>query len=302
MSLKVYIDGNLYPQEEAKISVFDHGLLYGDGVFEGIRSYNGKVFKLQEHIDRLYESAKAIALQIPMSKEEMKEAIYLTLRTNNLSDSYIRLVVTRGIGKLGLEHTKCKTPSIIIITDFIELYPSKLYEIGIDAVTVRTIRNHFEALNPRIKCLNYMNNILAKIESLNAGVSEAVMLNAEGYVAECTGENIFVVKHDELLTPPVNAGILKGITRDTVIEIAKKHGIHVMEELFTRYELYTAEECFLTGTAAEIVPVVKIDGRIIGNGKPGKTTMFLLTKYRDLTRSAEGVAAAIPTGAVSRRV
>jgi branched-chain amino acid aminotransferase len=297
MALKVYIDGKFYPQEEAKVSVFDHGLLYGDGVFEGIRAYNGKIFKLQEHIDRLYESAKAIALQIPISKEDMEDALYRTLKINNLKDSYIRLVVTRGVGKLGLEHTKCKTPCIIIITDFIELYPSKLYEVGIEAVTVRTIRNHFEALNPRIKCLNYMNNILAKIEALNAGVSEAIMLNAEGYVAECTGENIFVAKHGELLTPPVNAGILKGITRDTVIELAKKSGTHVMEELFTRYELYTAEECFLTGTAAEIVPVVKIDGRIVGNGKPGKMTAFLLEKYRELTRSPEIVEVTATSGA-----
>jgi len=294
MALKVYIDGRLFPQEEAKVSVFDHGLLYGDGVFEGIRSYSGRVFKLQEHIDRLYESAKAIALQIPINQEEMQEALYNTLKANNLKDSYIRLVVTRGVGKLGLEHTKCKTPSIIIITDFIELYPSRLYEVGIDAVTVRTIRNHFEALNPRIKCLNYMNNILAKIESLNAGAMEAIMLNAEGYVAECTGENIFVVKHGELLTPPVNAGILKGITRDTVIELARKGGINVMEELFTRYELYTADECFLTGTAAEIVPVVKIDGRLVGNGKCGRMTQSLLAKYRELTRSPETAGVATP--------
>lgn len=295
MALKVYIDGELFPQEEAKISVFDHGLLYGDGVFEGIRSYNGNVFKLQEHIDRLYESAKAIALRIPIGKEDMQKVLYQTLRANNLKDSYIRLVVTRGVGKLGLEHTKCKKPSIIIITDFIELYPSKLYEVGIDAVTVRTVRNHFEALNPRIKCLNYMNNILAKIESLNAGASEAIMLNADGYVAECTGENLFVVKDAKLLTPPVNAGILKGITRDTVIDLAKRSGIQVIEELFTRFELYTADECFLTGTAAEIVPVVKIDGRVIGNGKPGGMTQFLLGKYRELTMNSEVTKVATPT-------
>lgn len=292
MALKVYINGEMLPEEEAKISVFDHGLLYGDGVFEGIRSYNRRVFKLKEHIDRLYDSAKAISLKIPMTKKEIYEAIFLTLRANNLKDSYIRLVVTRGEGKLGLEPGKCKKPQIIIITDTIELYPPKLYETGIDVVTVATVRNHFEAINPRIKCLNYMNNILAKIESLNSGATEAIMLNIDGYVAECTGQNIFIVNKKDLLTPNANSGILKGITRDVVIELARKMGLVVREEFLTRYDLYVADECFLTGTAAEIVPVVKIDGRTVGSGKPGPITLDLLEGYRELIRSPEATEAA----------
>ncbi len=285
MGLKIYINGQILPQEDAKISVFDHGLLYGDGVFEGIRAYNGKIFTLDEHLDRLYDSAAVIALKIPITKAEMANAIKKTMEANNQTDSYIRLVVTRGVGKLGLDPNKCATPQVIIITDTIELYPKALYEKGLDVVTVPTIRNHFSALDPKIKSLNYLNNILAKLESIQAGAGEALMLNKDGYVAECAGDNIFILKDNTLLTPPESSGILIGITRNVVMELATKMGIQVKEYLMTRYDLYIADECFLTGTAAEIIPVVKIDGRIIGTGKPGKTTLDLLKRYRDLTRN-----------------
>lgn len=285
MGLKIYINGQIVPQEDAKISVFDHGLLYGDGVFEGIRAYNGKIFTLDEHLDRIYDSATAISLKIPITKAEMAEAIKQTMKANNLTDSYIRLVVTRGIGKLGLDPNKCATPQIIIITDTIELYSKALYERGLDIVTVTTIRNHFSALDPKIKSLNYLNNILAKIESIQAGAGEALMLNKDGYVAECAGDNIFIFKNNCLRTPPSSAGILVGITRNVVMKLATEMGVQVREELMTRYDLYIAEECFLTGTAAEIIPVVKIDGRTIGTGKPGKITLDLLKRYRDLTRN-----------------
>ncbi|MEK7296320.1 MAG: branched-chain-amino-acid transaminase [Planctomycetota bacterium] len=283
MGLKIYLNGQIVPQEEAKVSVFDHGLLYGDGVFEGIRAYNGKIFTLQEHLDRLYASAGAISLTIPISKAEMGDAINNTMAANNLTDSYIRLVVTRGVGKLGLDPNKCARPQIIIITDTIELYSKALYEKGLDIVTVTTIRNHFSALDPKIKSLNYLNNILAKIESIRAGAGEALMLNKDGYVAECAGDNIFIVKDNALITPPASAGILIGITRNLVMKLAADMGITVKEELMTRCDLYIADECFLTGTAAEIIPVVTIDTRVIGTGKPGKVTQALLKKYRDLT-------------------
>lgn len=286
MGLKIYINGQILPQEDAKISVFDHGLLYGDGVFEGIRAYNGKIFTLDQHLDRLYDSAAAIALQIPLTKEEMAHAIKKTMEANNLTDSYIRLVVTRGVGKLGLDPNKCATPQVIIITDTIELYSKTLYEKGLDIVTVTTIRNHFSALDPKIKSLNYLNNILAKLESIQAGAGEALMLNKDGYVAECAGDNIFIIKNNTLLTPPESAGILIGITRNIVMELANEMEIQVKEELMTRYDLYIADECFLTGTAAEIIPVVKIDGRIIGTGKPGKVTLSLLKRYQDLTKNS----------------
>ncbi|MDN3511388.1 MAG: branched-chain-amino-acid transaminase [Candidatus Jettenia sp.] len=286
MGLKIYINGQILPQEDAKISVFDHGLLYGDGVFEGIRAYNGKIFTLNQHLDRLYDSATTISLKIPLTKDEMAHAIKKTMEANNLTDSYIRLVVTRGVGKLGLDPNKCATPQVIIITDTIELYSKTLYEKGLDIVTVTTIRNHFSALDPKIKSLNYLNNILAKLESIQAGAGEALMLNKDGYVAECAGDNIFIVKNNTLLTPPESAGILIGITRNIVMELATEIGIQVKEELMTRYDLYIADECFLTGTAAEIIPVVRIDGRIIGTGKPGKVTLSLLKKYQDLTKNS----------------
>ncbi|MBM4066538.1 MAG: branched-chain-amino-acid transaminase [Planctomycetes bacterium] len=285
MGLKIYINGQIVPQEDAKISVFDHGLLYGDGVFEGIRAYHGKIFTLDEHLDRLYDSATAISLKIPITKAEMAEAIKQTMKANNLTDSYIRLVVTRGVGKLGLDPNKCATPQIIIIADTIELYSKALYEKGLDIVTVTTIRNHFSALDPKIKSLNYLNNILAKIESIQSGAGEALMLNKDGYVAECAGDNIFIFKDNILRTPPSSAGILVGITRNVVMKLAAEMGVQVREELMTRYDLYIAEECFLTGTAAEIIPVVKIDGRTIGTGKPGKITLDLLKRYRGLTKN-----------------
>jgi branched-chain amino acid aminotransferase len=284
--MKVYIDGKFVEKEEAKISVFDHGLLYGDGVFEGIRAYNGRVFKLREHIDRLYNSAKAITLEIPVTKSEMEIIILETLRMNNLRDAYIRVVVTRGVGDLGLDPRKCSSPTIIVIADKIVLYPKEFYEKGLEIITVSTRRNIPEAINPSIKSLNYLNNILAKIEANLHNVEEALMLNRDGYVAECTGDNIFIVKENTLVTPPCWAGILEGVTRNTVIEIAKtKLKLLVKEDIFTRYTLYTADECFLTGTAAEIIPVVKIDGRIIGRGVPGEVTLLLMKEFRELTRT-----------------
>ena len=287
--MKVYINGKFYDKKDAKISVFDHGLLYGDGVFEGIRSYNRLVFKLKEHIDRLFESAHTIMLEIPLTKEQMIKAIITTLKENNLKDAYIRLVVTRGEGDLGLDPRKCIGHStVIIIADKIVLYPEKLYKEGLEIITVPTIRNLPEALNPQIKSLNYLNNILAKIEATNAGFDEAIMLDSLGYVAECTGDNIFIVKRNHLYTPPQCMGTLRGITRDTVLEIARIDKILVHEHVLTRHEVYISDECFLTGTAAEIIPVVKVDGRIIGNGKPGKLTLGLIKKFKELTKK-EGI-------------
>lgn len=283
--MKVYLNGKLVDKKEAKVSVFDHGFLYGDGVFEGIRAYNCLVFKLKEHIDRLYESAHTIMLDIPLTKKEMIDAVIKTLKANRLKDAYIRIVVSRGEGDLGLDPRKCKgNETVVIITDKITLYPKELYEKGMEIITVPTIRNLPEALNPQIKSLNYLNNILAKIEAINCGYEEALMMDHLGYIAECTGDNIFVVKKGELYTPPQCMGTLRGITRDTVLEIAKKLKIPTHEHVLTRHELYISEECFLTGTAAEIVPVVKIDGRKIGEGKPGKITKLIMKEFRKLTK------------------
>jgi branched-chain amino acid aminotransferase len=282
--MKIFIDGKFYSERDAKISVFDHGLLYGDGIFEGIRAYNGRVFKLKEHIERLFCSAKAILLEIPLSPGKISEAILATCRANKLRDGYIRLVVTRGVGTLGLNPRSCKKPSIIIIADKIQLYPPEYYQRGLDIITVPTVRNLHSALNPAIKSLNYLNNILAKIEANNGGCEEAVMLNAEGFVAECTGDNLFIVKNGELFTPPLSAGALYGITRQTVIELAGQSGLKVSEPNLTRYDLFNADECFLTGTGAELIPVVKIDGRVIGTGKPGKITRKLVADYHALTK------------------
>ena len=279
----VYIDGEFLPQEEAKISVFDHGLLYGDGVFEGIRSYQGRVFKLDEHLQRLYDSAKAIMLEIPISIEDMEEAVLETLRRNQLHDAYIRLVVTRGVGDLGLDPDKCPVPTIFIIADKITLYPPNFYEDGLEIITVSVRRNYAEAISPRIKSLNYLNNILAKIEGKQAGVEEVLMLNAEGYVVECSGDNIFFLKDNVIVTPPTHLGILEGVTRNTVIDLARELGITVEEKVFTRHDLYTAKECFLTGTAAEVIPVVKIDQRIVGNGHPGTVTQKLIEEFHHVT-------------------
>jgi branched-chain amino acid aminotransferase len=284
MSLKVYIGGKLYDKADAKISVYDHGLLYGDGVFEGIRSYAGRVFKLKEHVDRLYDSARSIHLIIPISREQMMRAVIDTLAANDLSDAYIRLVVTRGSGSLGLDPRRTTDPQVIIITDSISLYPEELYEHGLKIVTAGTMRNHPAALNPRIKSLNYLNNILAKVEGANAGCLEALMLNHKGEVAECTGDNIFIVRAGDIHTPPITAGILQGITRDAVIDLAREGGLAVHERTMDRHDVYTAEECFLTGTAAEVIPVVECDGRPIGNGKPGPITRELLDKFHKLVR------------------
>jgi len=284
--MKNFIDGKYYDEKNAKISVFDHGLLYGDGVFEGIRAYNSRVFKLKEHIDRLFYSAKAILLDIPMSHADIMKATVETCRKNKLKDGYIRLVVTRGVGTLGLNPNRCKRGSVIIIAGKIQLYPEELYQRGMEIVTVATTRNLHNAMNPAIKSLNYLNNILAKIEANNAGVEEAIMLNADGYVAECTGDNIFIVKGNQLLTPPLSAGALYGITRGTVMDLARETGLQVSEPNLTRYDLFNADECFLTGTGAEIIPVTKIDGRVIGTGKPGPVTKDLVQKYRALTNAS----------------
>jgi branched-chain amino acid aminotransferase len=284
--MKIYIDGKYYNERDAKISVFDHGLLYGDGIFEGIRAYNGRVFKLKEHIDRLFSSAKSILLEIPLAHADMMAATVETCRRNRIRDGYIRLVVTRGAGTLGLNPVNCKKPSVIIIAGKIQLYPSELYQRGMEIITVPTTRNLHSALNPAIKSLNYLNNILAKIEANNAGCEEAIMLNAEGFVAECTGDNIFIVKEGHLLTPPLSAGALYGITRRTVMDLAAQSGMTVSEPNLTRYDLFNADECFVTGSAAELMPVVKIDGRIIGSGKPGPATRSLVAKYHTLTKAS----------------
>ncbi len=283
MSLKIYINGKLYDKEDAKISVYDHGLLYGDGVFEGIRSYGGKVFRLDEHLRRLWESAKAIWLTIPITRETMHQAVYDTLRANQIADGYIRLVVTRGAGTLGLDPNRTSDPQVIIITDRISLYPRELYEKGLEIITVSTVRNHPASLSPRIKSLNYLNNILAKIEGLQAGCIEALMLNTKGEVAECTGDNVFLVRDGRLFTPPTEAGILEGVTRQAVIELAEAARLEVRQAALTKHDVYIADEMFLTGTAAEVIPVVKVDSRVIGGGQPGPITRDLMERFHKLT-------------------
>src|SRR4051794_28679661 len=287
-SLKIYIGGKDFEKTDAKISVYDHGLLYGDGGFESIRSYSGRVFRLTRHVDRLYDSARSIHLQIPIAKGEMSRAILETLAVNSLNDAYIRVLVTRGAGSLGLDPRKTTDPQVIIITDAISLYPAELYEHGLKIITAGTLRNHPSALNPRIKSLNYLNNIMAKIEGTNAGCLEALMLNHKGEVAECTGDNIFIVRKGGLHPPPIDAGILQGITRDAVIELARGAGYTVVERSMDRHDVYTAEECFLTGTAAEVIPVVECDGRSIGSGKPGPITMDLRKRFHSLVREGRG--------------
>jgi branched-chain amino acid aminotransferase len=283
--MKIYIKGRYCEKAEAAVSVFDHGLLYGDGVFEGIRAYGGKVFRHSEHLDRLWDSAKAIALDIPMTKEEMTKAVEDTLAINGIKDGYIRLVVTRGIGTLGLDPNRCGKPQIIIIADSIALYPAEYYQKGLEIITSSVPRMHPAALSPRIKSLNYLNNILAKIEGIRSGCVEALMLNHKGEVAECTGDNIFVVRHGRILTPPNDAGILEGVTRDAVMRLARDMGIEVSESSLTRHDVYVADECFLTGTAAEVVPVTKVDGRVIGEGVPGPITRELMDRFHKLARS-----------------
>ena len=285
MSLLVYVDGKFVPQEEARVSVFDHGFLYGDGVFEGIRSYNGRVFQLQEHLVRLYESAKSIMLDIPLTIKEMEEATLETLRKNKLSEGYIRIVVSRGQGDLGLDPRSCPKATVVIITSKIVLFPADFYEKGLKVITVATRRNIPDALEPQIKSLNYLNNILVKLEANRAGVLEAIMLNNNGYVAEGSGDNIFILRRGQLITPPTYVGALEGITRRVVLELAKEQGIPVKEEPFTRHELYTAQECFLTGTAAEVIPVVNVDERVVGTGIPGTVTRQIIAGFRNLTQT-----------------
>lgn len=278
----IYLDGKLVPKEQAVVSVFDHGFLYGDGVFEGIRVYGGVVFRLAPHIDRLYESARTIALTIPLTPEEMTQAVADTVAANGKRDAYIRLVVSRGPGDLGIDPAKCKKATVVVIVDSIALYPPEFYENGVSLVTAATRRVPMECFDPRVKSLNYLNNIMAKIEAKNAGALEAVMLNHHGLVAECTADNLFIIKKGVLKTPDLMQGALGGITRQAVIDLAREAGIPVSETVLALHDLYNADECFLTGTGAEVVPVIGIDGRPIGNGKPGRTTQQLLAAFREL--------------------
>lgn len=284
--MHIYLNGKIVPEKEAVVSVFDHGLLYGDGVFEGIRTYHGKVFRLEDHIDRLYRSAAVIALNIPLTKAEMAKAVVDTCKANDCLNGYIRLIVTRGVGGLGLNPYLCKEPQIIIIAGAIQLYPKELYEKGMAVVTVGTVRNQVEAINPRIKSLNYLNNVMAKIEAINAGVMECIMMNPQGFVAEASGDNIFVIRGKELLTPPVWCGALEGITRQVVMELAPSCGLKVKEDVLTRYDLFTADEMFLTGTAAEIISVTNVDRRTIGAGAPGPYTKALLAAFGEETKNS----------------
>jgi len=283
--MKIFLGNKLVDEKDAVVSVFDHGLLYGDGVFEGIRAYNGRVFLLDEHIDRLHDSAKAIALNIPMTKEQMSQAVVDTCKANEITDGYIRLVVTRGTGTLGLNPYLCEKAEIIIIAAKIQLYPQDLYDNGLKIVTVGTVRNHTEALNPRIKSLNYLNNVMAKIEAINAGCMECLMLNSQGQVAEASGDNVFAIKNGIVTTPPSWCGALEGLTRNKVMELARTAGYEVRESVMARYDLYVADEVFLTGTAAEIISVVDIDKRPIGDGKPGRITAELSMLYTESARS-----------------
>ncbi len=288
MGLMICLQGKMVAEEEARVSVFDHGLLYGDGVFEGIRVYQGKIFRLPEHVERLYQSAHTLMLKIPISSEQMQKLVVETVRANNLPDAYIRVVVTRGAGDLGLDPRKCPEPTYFIIASKIQLYPEELCRQGITIITVPTRRTGVEMLNPGVKSLNYLNNILAKIEGNNAGVPESLMLNSDGMVLECTGDNIFLIKNRELVTPPLYLGILDGITRNAVLNLASEFNLTGHEEPFTRHNLFNADEVFLTGTAAEIVPVVEIDGRVVGEGKPGEHTLRLRERFHRLTEE-EGV-------------
>lgn len=288
MGRMIFMDGRLVPEEGAVISVFDHGFLYGDGVFEGIRAYNGRVFRLVEHVDRLYESAHSIMLSISYSRAEMADAIVQTINANQLKEAYIRVVVSRGVGDLGLDPRKCKASRVVIIADKIVLYPTELYGKGLSVITVATRRNVADALDPKIKSLNYLNNILVKIEANRAGVMEALMLTGNGYVSEGSGDNIFIYRKGTLITPPPYLGILEGITREAVMSLARAEGIPVLETPFTRHDVYVAEECFLTGTAAEVIPVIEVDSRAVGTGAPGAVTRRLMELFHNLTQT-EGV-------------
>ena len=285
MQRTIYIDGEMLPESEAKVSVFDHGLLYGDGIFEGIRFYNGRVFRLEQHIRRLYDCARAILIKIPLTPEEMIAATCATVRANGLQDGYIRLVVTRGVGPMGLSPFKCPKPSVIIIAATISLYPEEAYRTGLTMATVATRRPSHDILSPQVKSLNYLNNIMAKVEALQAGAEEGLMLNDVGLVAECTGDNIFIVRDGVISTPPLTAGALDGITRGAVFDISKELGITIREREFSRHDVFIADECFLTGTAAEVIAAVKLDGREIGDGKPGSVTQRVIARFRELTQS-----------------
>jgi len=287
MALKIWLNDRLVDEADAKVSVFDHGLLYGDGVFEGIRVYDKRVFEMEAHVRRLFDSARAIRLQVPMSKEDLTRAIETTVEANRIHDGYIRLVVTRGIGCLGLNPFTCKTAGLIIIADKIQLYPEELYEKGMKVISATTVRNHPLALPPQIKSLNYLNNILAKMEALDVDVPEAIMYNHEGYVAEATGDNVFIVRNSIIYAPPVEAGSLEGITRAVVIRLARQEGLEVVEKNLTRYDLYVCDELFLTGTAAEVIGIVEIDGRVIGDGKPGTITRLLRDRFYSYARRKE---------------
>ena len=276
----IYLNDRFVNKKDALVSVYDHGFLYGDGVFEGIRAYEGNVFRLDEHIDRLYDSAKSIMLSVPFTKEELSELTVETLKRNQLNDAYIRIVVSRGVGNLGLDPSSCRRPQVIIIAEQLSLFPKALYETGIEIVTVATRRNRSDVLSPKVKSLNYLNNILVRIEANLAGVSEALMLNDQGYVAEGSADNVFIIKNGEILTPPGYVGALEGITRNAVMEIASGLGYPVREQVFTRHDVYVADEMFLTGTAAEVISVVKVDGRTIGDGTPGELTKKLLKEFR----------------------
>ncbi len=281
MGLIIYLDGAYVPEEEAKVSVFDHGFLYGDGVFEGIRSYGGRVFQLEEHLERLYESAKSIMLEVPLTREEIREVTLKTLRRNDIRDGYIRIVVSRGKGDLGLDPRKCPRASVIVIASKIAIFPPEFYEQGLEVITVATRRNIPDALDPCVKSLNYLNNILVKLEANRAGVLEAIMLNNQGQITEGSGDNIFIVRRNKLITPPTYVGALEGITRRVVMELAAKLDLQTLEQPFTRHDLYTSQECFLTGTAAEVIPVIKVDERVIGTGKPGPVTRQLIKDFRE---------------------
>ena len=289
MSRKIWLDGSIVDESEAKISVFDHGILYGDGIFEGIRFYEGRVFRLTEHIERLFLSAKAILLKLPWTVEEVCEYTLDTIRANGLKDGYIRLVITRGVGDLGLNPYLCEVPSMFIIASGITLYPDELYENGLEVVTCSTRRPTPASLSPQVKSLNYLNNVMAKVEALKAGAKEGLMLNEQGYVAECTGDNVFIVKKGEVITPPVSDGSLDGITRQVIFDLCRELGISIREASLTRYDIYTADESFLTGTAAETIPMVMLDEREIGNGRPGELSLKLIHAFRKLVRS-EGTA------------
>jgi branched-chain amino acid aminotransferase len=284
MPAKIWLDGRLVEKADAKVSVYDHGLLYGDGVFEGIRAYSGRIFECEAHLDRLFQSAKAIRLNIPFSREQLRAAMEEAIRANGFTDCYIRLVVTRGAGSLGLSPARCEKPCVFVIADVLELYPREMYENGMAVIVSSVMRNHPNALSPRLKSLNYLNNILAKLEAVDAGVPEAVMLNHEGNVAECTADNVFIVRDGQVQTPQTSDGILEGVTRRVMLELCRAGGISLAEKVLQRHDLYVADECFLTGTGAEVIPVTKVDGRLIGSGKPGPITRKLIEAFHRKVR------------------